>query len=63
MQMVENEKTMLYHRIYQRYGKQPFGKKETIRRNGKIYSEEHKRRFEIKNDIFKIEKSSVDEIN
>ena len=26
-----------------------------------IYSEEHKRRFEIKNDIFKIEKSSVDE--
>ena len=36
-------------------------KKEAIRCNGKIYSEEHKRRFEIKNDIFKIEKSSVDE--
>ncbi|WP_168354391.1 coiled-coil domain-containing protein 22 [Bacteroides muris (ex Afrizal et al. 2022)] len=35
-------------------------KKEAIRCNGKIYSEEHRRRFEIKNDIFKIEKSSVD---
>ena len=35
-------------------------KKEAIRCNGKIYSEEHKRRFEIKNDIFKVEKSSVD---
>lgn len=52
---------MLCHRIYQRYGKQSFGKKEAIRCNGKIYSEEHKRRFEIKNDIFKIEKSSVDD--
>nr|WP_286073590.1 mobilization protein [Bacteroides intestinalis] len=36
-------------------------KKEAIRCNGKIYSEEHRRRFEIKNDIFKVEKSSVDE--
>ena len=36
-------------------------KKEAIRCNGKIYSEEHRRRFEIKNDVFKIEKSSVDE--
>ncbi len=36
-------------------------KKETIKCNGKIYSEEHRRRFEIKNDIFKVEKSSVDE--
>ena len=35
-------------------------KKDAIRCNGKIYSEEHRRRFEIKNDIFKIEKSSVD---
>ncbi len=35
-------------------------KKEAIRCNGRIYSEEHRRRFEIKNDIFKIEKSSVD---
>lgn len=35
-------------------------KKEAIRCNGKIYSEEHKRRFEIKNDVFKVEKSSVD---
>lgn len=36
-------------------------KKEAIRCNGKIYSEEHRRRFEIKNDIFKVEKSPVDE--
>ena len=36
-------------------------KREAIRCNGKIYSEEHRRRFEIKNDIFKIEKSSVDD--
>ncbi|WP_373183826.1 mobilization protein [Bacteroides ovatus] len=36
-------------------------KKETIRCNGKIYSEEHRRKFEIKNDIFKVEKSSVDD--
>lgn len=35
-------------------------KKEAIRCNGKIYSEEYRRRFEIKNDIFKVEKSSVD---
>ena len=35
-------------------------KKEAIRCNGKIYFEEHKRRFEIKNDVFKVEKSSVD---
>ena len=36
-------------------------KKEAIRCNGKIYSEEHKRRFEIKNDTFKVEKSSVND--
>ena len=36
-------------------------KKEAIRCNGKIYSEEHIRKFDIKNDIFKVEKSSVDE--
>ena len=36
-------------------------KKEAIRCNGKIYSEEHRRKFDIKNDIFKVEKSSVDE--
>lgn len=35
-------------------------KKEAIRCNGTIYSEEHRRKFDIKNDIFKIEKSSVD---
>ena len=36
-------------------------KKEPIRCNGKIYSEEHRRKFEIKNDIFTVEKSSADE--
>ncbi|MDY4249500.1 mobilization protein [Bacteroides pyogenes] len=36
-------------------------KKEAIRCNGKIYSEEYKRKFEIKNDTFKVEKSSVDD--
>ena len=36
-------------------------KKEAIRCNGKIYSEEHKRRFEIKDATFKIDKSSINE--
>ena len=36
-------------------------KKEAIRCNGRIYSEEHRRKFDIKNDIFKVEKNSVDE--
>ena len=36
-------------------------KKEAIQCSGKIYSEEHRRKFDIKNDIFKIEKSSVDD--
>ena len=35
-------------------------KKEAIRCNGKIYSEEHRQRFEVKNATFKIEQSSVD---
>ena len=35
-------------------------KKEAIRCNGKIYSEEHKRKFDIKNDIFKVEKNAAD---
>ncbi|GCB36063.1 hypothetical protein KGMB02408_30080 [Bacteroides faecalis] len=35
-------------------------KKEAIRYNGKIYSEEHKRKFDIKNDIFKVEKNPAD---
>lgn len=32
-------------------------KKEAIQCNGKIYSEEHRRKFEINNDIFKVEKN------
>ena len=30
-------------------------KKEAIRCNGRIYSEEHRRKFDIKNDIFKVD--------
>ena len=36
-------------------------KKDAIQCNGKIYSEEHKRKFEIKNDIFKVEKNPTDD--
>ena len=36
-------------------------KKETIKCNGKIYSEEHRRKFEIKNDVFKVEENPTDE--
>ncbi|WP_346693363.1 mobilization protein [uncultured Alistipes sp.] len=36
-------------------------KKEAIRCNGRIYSEEHRRKFDIKNDIFKVEKSPTDD--
>ena len=35
-------------------------KKEAIRCNGRIYSEEHRRKFDIKNDIFKVEKNPAD---
>ena len=35
-------------------------KKDAIQCNGKIYSEEHRRKFEIKNDIFKVEKNPTD---
>lgn len=36
-------------------------KKEAITCNGKIYSAELRSKFEIKNDIFKVEKSSTDD--
>ena len=36
-------------------------KEEAIQCSGKIYSEEHRRKFDIKNDIFRVEKSSVDD--
>ena len=36
-------------------------KKEAIRCNGRIYSEEHRRKFEIKNDVFKVEKNPTDD--
>ena len=35
-------------------------KKEAIKCNGRIYSEEYRRKFEIKNDIFKVEKNPTD---
>jgi len=36
-------------------------KKEAIKCNGKIYSEEHRRKFEIKNDVFKVEDNPTNE--
>ena len=36
-------------------------KKEAIQCSGKIYSEEHRRKFEIKNDIFGVEKNPTDD--
>ena len=36
-------------------------RKEAIQCNGKIYSEEHRRKFEIKNNIFKVEKNPTDD--
>lgn len=35
-------------------------KKDHIQCNGKIYSEEYKRKFDIKNDIFRMEKHPTD---
>ncbi len=31
-----------------------------IIRNGRIYPEEHRRKFDIKNDVFKVEKNPTD---
>ena len=36
-------------------------KKEAIRCNGRIYSEEHRRKFNIRNDIFKVERSPTND--
>ena len=36
-------------------------KKEAIKCNGRIYSEEHRRKFDIKNDIFKVEKNPTND--
>lgn len=36
-------------------------KREAIVCSGKIYSEEHKRKFDIKNDTFKVEKDQMDD--
>ena len=57
------EKTMCCYRICQRYDRKSLDKeaKEAIQCSGKIYSEEHRRKFDIKNDIFRVEKSSVDD--
>ena len=30
-------------------------KKETMKCNGKIYSEQHRRNFDVKNDVFRVE--------
>ena len=36
-------------------------KKEAIKCNGRIYSEEHRRKFDIKNDVFKVERNPTDD--
>ena len=36
-------------------------KKEAIQCSGKIYSEEYRSQFDIKNNVFRVEKSSVDD--
>ena len=36
-------------------------KREAIRCNGRIYSEEHRRKFDIRNDIFKVEKNPTND--
>lgn len=53
------EKVRLYA-ILQSYDRKPLDK-EGIQCRGKMYSEEHRRKFDIKNDILRIEKSSVDD--
>lgn len=58
--MLRMEKTMCCYRICQRYDRESLDK-EAIQCSGKIYSEEHRRKFDIKNDIFRVEKSSVDD--
>ena len=35
-------------------------KREALRCSGKIYSEEHRRKFDVKNDIFRVEKNPTD---
>lgn len=54
------EKTMCCYRICQRYDRKSLDK-EAIQCSGKIYSDEHRRRFDIKNNIFRVEKSSIDD--
>ena len=58
--MLRMEKTMCCYRICQRYDRKSLDK-EAIQCSGKIYSEEHRRKFDIKNDIFKVEKNPTDD--
>ena len=53
------EKTMCCYRICQRYDRKSLDK-EAIQCSGKIYSEEHRRKFDIKNDVFRVEKHPMD---
>ena len=48
---VENGKIMRCYQVYQRHDRKPLDKKESIQCSGKIYSEEHRWKFDIKNDI------------
>lgn len=57
---VENGKIMRCYRVYQRHDRNLLTKKESIQCSGKIYSEEHRWKFDIKNDIFRVEKHPMD---
>ncbi len=58
---VENGKIMRCYRFTKDMIENLLTKKESIQCSGKIYSEEHRWKFDIKNDIFKVEKSPIDE--
>ena len=59
----ENGKIVRSYRLHQRNDREPPDKerREAIRCNGRIYSEEHRRKFDIKNDIFKVERNPTDD--
>lgn len=52
---------MRCYQIYQRHNRKPSYKERGYQVNGRIYSEEHRRKFDINNDIFKVEKSPTDD--
>lgn len=51
---------MLCHRFYQGDDRLSFVQKGSYQMQWEIYSEEHRRKFDIKNDIFRVEKNPTD---